>query len=83
VLRAQRAGPAAGAPLPAVSGHATSAQHPSSLALLSGPEGGITPDELTAARAHGMMPVSLGPRILRAETAPVAAAAMLMYELEV
>lgn len=52
------------------------------IALLSGPEGGITDDELTAAQAHGIMPVSLGPRILRAETAPVAATATLIYELE-
>jgi 16S rRNA (uracil1498-N3)-methyltransferase len=51
-----------------------------SLALLSGPEGGITPQELTTATGHGMIPVSLGPRILRAETAPIAAAAAIFYE---
>lgn len=51
-----------------------------SLALLSGPEGGITPQELTTAAGHGMIPVSLGPRILRAETAPLAAAAAIFYE---
>jgi 16S rRNA (uracil1498-N3)-methyltransferase len=55
---------------------------PASVAILSGPVGGITADELTAAGAHGIMPASLGPRILRAETAPVAAVAALMYELE-
>lgn len=54
----------------------------STIALLSGPEGGITPAELTSAREHGMIAVSLGPRILRAETAPIAAAAALFYELE-
>ncbi len=53
---------------------------PASLALLSGPEGGIAPEELTRARSHGMIPVSLGPRILRAETAPIAAAAAIFYE---
>ena len=52
------------------------------VALLSGPEGGIATDELTAASDRGIMPVSLGPRILRAETAPLAAAAALFYELE-
>jgi 16S rRNA (uracil1498-N3)-methyltransferase len=55
---------------------------PASVAILSGPVGGITGDELIAAGAHGIMPASLGPRILRAETAPVAALAALMYELE-
>lgn len=51
------------------------------LSLLSGPEGGITAEELTAALEHGIMPVSLGPRLLRAETAPLAAVAAIMYEL--
>jgi 16S rRNA (uracil1498-N3)-methyltransferase len=51
------------------------------LSLLSGPEGGITAEELTAAVEHGIMPVSLGPRLLRAETAPLAAVAAIMYEL--
>lgn len=55
---------------------------PATCALLSGPEGGITDEELTAARARGIMPASLGPRILRAETAPVAAAALLIAALE-
>jgi 16S rRNA (uracil1498-N3)-methyltransferase len=55
---------------------------PATVALLSGPVGGITVEELTTARERGIMPVSLGPRILRAETAPIAALAALMYELE-
>lgn len=50
-------------------------------ALFSGPEGGITPEELTIASGHGIMAVSLGPRILRAETAPIAAAAALLFAL--
>lgn len=58
------------------------ARRPASVAVLSGPAGGITPAELAAARELGVAPVSLGPRVLRAETAPVAAAAALMYELE-
>ena len=40
--------------------------------LLSGPEGGLSPAEEAEALAAGFLPVSLGPRVLRAETAPVA-----------
>jgi 16S rRNA (uracil1498-N3)-methyltransferase len=43
--------------------------------LLSGPEGGLTVDEEAAARAAGFRPLSLGPRVLRAETAPLMALA--------
>lgn len=50
------------------------------ISILTGPVGGIAPEELTAAREHGIMPVSLGPRILRAETAPIAAIAAICYE---
>jgi len=42
------------------------------LILLSGPEGGLSPDEEAQALAAGFLPVSLGQRVLRAETAPVA-----------
>ena len=42
------------------------------LILLSGPEGGLSPAEETQAIAAGFVPVSLGNRVLRAETAPVA-----------
>jgi 16S rRNA (uracil1498-N3)-methyltransferase len=40
--------------------------------LLSGPEGGLSPAEEAQAIAAGFLPVSLGSRVLRAETAPVA-----------
>ena len=46
-------------------------------AVLSGPEGGFTDEELQAARDHGFVAVHLGPRILRAETASIAALATL------
>lgn len=49
-----------------------------SATLLSGPEGGLSPKEEDAARAAGFIPVSLGPRVLRAETAPLAALAVLL-----
>ena len=44
---------------------------------LSGPEGGLSPAEEAAARAAGFMPISLGPRVLRADTAPLAVLAHL------
>jgi 16S rRNA (uracil1498-N3)-methyltransferase len=51
-----------------------------SAAILVGPEGGLTDDEVETARAAGGRPVSLGPLILRTETAGVVTAAMLIYE---
>ena len=44
---------------------------------LSGPEGGLTPAEESLARDAGFEPVSLGPRVLRADTAPLALLAYL------
>ena len=46
--------------------------------FLSGPEGGLSAAEEDAARACGFAPVSLGPRVLRAETAALAALAALL-----
>lgn len=48
------------------------------LALITGPEGGFAPAEAQAARAAGCRTVHLGPRILRCETAPAAALAVVM-----
>jgi 16S rRNA (uracil1498-N3)-methyltransferase len=45
--------------------------------LLSGPEGGLSPAEEERAPGAGALPVSLGPRVLRAETAPLAVLAVL------
>lgn len=45
--------------------------------LLIGPEGGLAPDEEEAAAAHGFAPLSLGPRVLRTETAGMAVLAAL------
>jgi len=45
--------------------------------VLSGPEGGLAPAEEAIARARGFVPVSLGPRILRADAAPLALLAWL------
>lgn len=46
-------------------------QSPRSVAFLVGPEGGLTSDEMKAARELQFITVSLGPRVLRAETAPI------------
>ena len=48
-----------------------------SVTTLNGPEGGLTADEEAAARSHGFVPLSLGPRVLRADTAPLAVLAWL------
>lgn len=58
---------------------ALAGQSPTSIALLFGPEGGLETAEVDAATAAGFAPVSLGPRILRAETAPIAVAAILRF----
>lgn len=47
------------------------------LTFLSGPEGGLSPAEEAAAIACGFSPVTLGPRVLRAETAPLACLSLL------
>jgi len=52
----------------------------SSIQLLVGPEGGFTPEEVALARAHSIRPITLGRRILRAETAGIVAAAAVLYE---
>ena len=44
---------------------------------LNGPEGGLTPDEEAAARRAGFLPTSMGARVLRADTAPLAVLAGL------
>jgi 16S rRNA (uracil1498-N3)-methyltransferase len=48
-----------------------------SIVLAIGPEGGWTPDEVTQAERSGWQLVSLGPQILRAVTAPLAALAVI------
>lgn len=49
----------------------------SPVTVLSGPEGGLSPAEEAAALTAGFVPVTLGPRVLRAETAPLAVLAVL------
>lgn len=54
---------------------------PFSISLFVGPEGGFTLDEVMLAERYDIVPITLGPRILRAETAGLVAAAAIMYEL--
>ncbi len=56
--------------------------HQITVVLFIGPEGGLAADEVGLAQQHGVRAVSLGSRILRAETAALAAVACVMYELE-
>jgi 16S rRNA (uracil1498-N3)-methyltransferase len=50
-----------------------------SYAVLIGPEGGWSSAEVDLARTHGFVPVSLGPRILRTETAAIAITSLIRY----
>ena len=50
--------------------------------ILVGPEGGFAPEEVSAAKSAGIAPVSLGPRILRTETAAIVGSALIIYGLD-
>jgi 16S rRNA (uracil1498-N3)-methyltransferase len=52
------------------------------IVLLVGPEGGWAPEEQHHAREQGFLPLTLGPRILRAETAAIAALSILQSRLD-
>lgn len=55
-------------------------QKVSALGLLVGPEGGFLPSEVKYAESRGIIPVSLGRRILRAETAGLVAISAVLYQ---
>jgi len=57
---------------------ANPAPEPCSVCFLSGPEGGLSPAEEQVALGHGFQSVTLGPRVLRAETAALAALTALL-----
>jgi 16S rRNA (uracil1498-N3)-methyltransferase len=73
--------------IPALSEHtrtlkqALPASKPHSVAVLIGPEGDFTTEEEAQAFAAGFVPITLGPLVLRAETAGIATLAILGYEL--
>jgi 16S rRNA (uracil1498-N3)-methyltransferase len=54
-------------------------QHVRTVLLVLGPEGGFTSREIETAKTYGFQTVSLGPRILRSETAAVAACTLAQY----
>jgi 16S rRNA (uracil1498-N3)-methyltransferase len=54
---------------------------PRSVLMLVGPEGDFTPAELALARRHGCQPITLGPIVLRVETAAIYCLSILSYEL--
>jgi 16S rRNA (uracil1498-N3)-methyltransferase len=54
---------------------------PASVSLMIGPEGGFSKAEIESVRSLGILPVSLGPRILRTETAALTAATILQHRL--
>lgn len=49
--------------------------------IIIGPEGGFDDDEIVLAQSKSIKTVTLGPRIMRCETAPIAAISAVMYEL--
>jgi 16S rRNA (uracil1498-N3)-methyltransferase len=56
---------------------------PKSILILIGPEGDFTPAEISTARGAGCRPLSLGPLVLRAETAAIYTLSILHHELQV
>ena len=54
---------------------------PTSVLILIGPEGDFTPAELALAKSHDCLPITLGPIILRVETAAIYCLSVLSYEL--
>ncbi|MEL7400630.1 MAG: 16S rRNA (uracil(1498)-N(3))-methyltransferase [Pseudomonadota bacterium] len=52
---------------------------PESVALVIGPEGGLSENEIEQAMNQGFAPLTLGPRVLRTETAPLAAISVMQY----
>ena len=53
-----------------------------SIGIMIGPEGGFDKDEISCALEHGIMPITLGRRILRTETAGMSVLSVLMFLLE-
>jgi 16S rRNA (uracil1498-N3)-methyltransferase len=60
---------------------ALASSRPESVSIFVGPEGGFAPEEAERARSSGAQLITLGPRILRTETASPLLAALVLYEL--
>ncbi|HEX4638547.1 MAG TPA: 16S rRNA (uracil(1498)-N(3))-methyltransferase [Chthoniobacterales bacterium] len=54
---------------------------PKNVLMMVGPEGDFTPAELALAKSHGCLPITLGPIVLRVETAAIYCLSVLSYEL--
>jgi len=59
----------------------TAGKPPRSVLILIGPEGDFTPAEIGLAKSHGCRPITLGPIVLRTETAAIYSLSVLSYEL--
>ncbi len=59
----------------------TAGKPPKSVLILIGPEGDFTPAEIGLAKSHGCRPITLGPIVLRTETAAIYCLSVLSYEL--
>ncbi|HUK83174.1 MAG TPA: 16S rRNA (uracil(1498)-N(3))-methyltransferase [Verrucomicrobiae bacterium] len=63
--------------------HLLTDKRPATVLILIGPEGDFTPAELSLTKSAGCLPLSLGPLVLRAETAALYALSILHHELQV
>lgn len=61
---------------------ATNGRAPKKVVWLVGPEGDFTPAEMSLSQTAGFVPITLGPLVLRCETAAVYALSILSYELQ-
>jgi 16S rRNA (uracil1498-N3)-methyltransferase len=57
-------------------------RRPKSVCVWVGPEGDFTPSEVNAVRASGALPITLGPLVLRSETASIYCLSIINYELQ-
>ena len=57
----------------------TRSKKPESVMVMIGPEGGFDPEEVKMAQANGFISAGMGPRILRAQTAAIAACTLVQY----
>ncbi len=56
--------------------------NPVSVLILIGPEGDFTPAEISLAKANGCQPITLGPQVLRSETAAIYTLSIIAHELQ-
>jgi 16S rRNA (uracil1498-N3)-methyltransferase len=61
---------------------ATFQRRPASVCVWVGPEGDFTPAEMNVIRASGALPITLGPLVLRSDTAAIYCLSIINYELQ-